>query len=448
MSFYYQPKNSWSRRTVIPKYHHRPRSIHFSSFGRFRRRIVAILVIILIYFFLKHLPAPPKTQNNVSANRPPPERDLDVYPHFLYRSTFREYPDLEYEAKLEETLQQLELQVLREEGEGDANTIWQIMPTTADRSPDSLALEERNPQWRYRVATDDWAIDFVTNTLSSIPDLAALYKSYPYNVLRADLLRYLITWYYGGYYADADVWPARPINACPSLQPLFNPPEHRRNISLVLGVEIDEPYASKKLMREWHWSRNYGFIQYSIYAPRRFSPLLRRAVVRVLAHTKQHNDKSNWFTGPRYDEKTILEVTGPGVFTDAILDVLSETLPPTHPLIQTSVEADAEIGDLLVPLASKEKKRYKPASISREDVVERQARVTWAPFHQLKEPIWVDATEAAEGKNMGGLGVLPVSVWGNGQRHSGAENFRSSHACINHRFGRTWKKGWWEYFFG
>jgi len=46
------------------------------------------------------------------------------------------------------------------------------------------------------------------------------------------------------------------------------------------------------------------------------------------------------------------------------------------------------------------------------------------------------------------LAVLPINVWGNGQRHSGAENYNSVHACINHRFGRSWKKGWWEYLFG
>lgn len=184
-------------------------------------------------------------------------------------------------------------------------------------------------------------------------------------------------------------------------------------------------------MREWHWIRTYGFVQYNLYAPQRFSPLLRRAIVRVLAHTKRHKDAS-WLTGPTYNEKTILEITGPGVFTDAVLDVLSETLPITHPLVQASVAADAEVGDLAVPVGAENKRE----------------RVTWAPFHRLREPLWIDATEAAAGKSMGGLGVLPISVWGNGQRHSGSESFRSPHACINHRFKGTWKKGWWQRWFG
>lgn len=256
--------------------------------------------------------------------------------------------------------------------------------------------------------------------------------------MRADLLRYLILWYYGGYYADTDVFPARTILSCPSLESLFQPVSSsyadgaplQRNISLVLGVEIDEPYASPTLMRNWHWSRSYGLIQYNMYAPHRFSPLLRRAIVRVLAHTKRHNSQRKAFLRPRYDERTTLEVTGPGVFTDAILDVLSETLPPTHPLVETSVSADSSVGEL------------------RSHTNKVQRRVTWAAFHRLKQPIWIDASEAISGREMGGLSVLPVSVWGNGQRHSEAEWFDSPHACINHQFGRSWKKGWWEYMFG
>lgn len=286
--------------------------------------------------------------------------------------------------------------------------------------------------------TSDWAIEFIKGPLSTVPDLLELYNSYPHNVMRADLLRYLILWYYGGYYADMDVFPARTIRSCPSLEPLFQPVsssyrDHvssQPNISLVLGVEIDEPYASPTLMREWHWSRSCGLIQYNMYAPRRFSPLLRRAIVRVLAHTKKLNSQSGLLFRPSYDERTTLEVTGPGVFTDAVLDVLSETLPPTHPLIETSVKADVGIGDL-------------------DSLADGgQRRVTWAAFHRLKTPIWIDASDASPGMDMGGLAVLPISVWGNGQRHSEAEWFDSPHACVNHQFGRSWKKGWWEYLFG
>ena len=134
-----------------------------------------------------------------------------------------------------------------------------------------------------------------------------------------------------------------------------------------------------------------------------------------------------------------MEVTGPGMFTDALLDVLSETLPPDHDLITASTAADEGGGKL----------EYSSASLRRSH---KHGRVTWAPFHALRHAVWIDGTdsEGAQrgGEGNGGLVVLPINVWGNGQRHSKAESFESAHACVNHRFGRTWKKGWWEYLVG
>lgn len=277
----------------------------------------------------------------------------------------------------------------------------------------------------------------MTNELSSIPEIAAVYKSYPHNVLRADLLRYLLLWYYGGFYADIDVFPARSIKTCRALHPFFTPPDKslqhtHPNVSLVVGIEVDEPYASPQFMRDWHWTRSYGLIQYTMYAPRRFSPLLRETIVHVLAHTVKHNKShSSLFRSRSYDEKTVLGVTGPDVMTDAILETLSSSLPWTHPFVQQSLAADADIGDLVSPVTG-----------------EVEKRVSWAPFHRLRDPVCVQAAEAVPGASMGGLCVLPISVWGNGQRHSKVGGFNDFDACVNHRFGRTWKKGWWEYIFG
>jgi hypothetical protein len=281
--------------------------------------------------------------------------------------------------------------------------------------------------------TTEWAEEFVTITLASIPGLASLYHSYPHHVLRADLLRYLILWYFGGYYADTDIFPATSIKQCPSLRNSVFQTDNA-DISLVVGIEIDEPFASSQKMRDWHWVRSYGFIQYTMYAPRRFSPLLGEVIVRVLSHTKRHIDESNIFLGARYNELTTLEITGPGVFTDAILDVLSDTLPANHSLISESIEADAGLGDLLPEYSTTP-----------------QERVTWAPFYRLKTPLCVEGSEAKPGTQLGGLCVLPVNAWGNGQRHSGSEDFGSSHACVNHRFGGTWKpwkQSWKKYLFG
>lgn len=290
-----------------------------------------------------------------------------------------------------------------------------------------------------KLVSDAKALEFVTTELSAIPEIASVYRSYPYNVLRADLLRYLLLWYYGGFYADTDVIPAKPIKECPALQPVFTSisnhsgvPTVSPAVSLVVGVEIDEPYATRQFMRDWRWTRRYGFLQYTMYAPRRFSPLLREIIVRAISHTHQY-ESQRWglFRRLRYTQKAILMVTGPDVVTDTILDTVSTSLPSTHPLVQESVRADAEIGDLVSP-----------------ETGATQQRVTWAPFHRLQHTLCIAEDEAIPTAPMGGLCVLPISVWGNGQRHSQAEGFRSPHACINHRFKGSWKKGWRRYISG
>ncbi|KAF7510943.1 hypothetical protein GJ744_005773 [Endocarpon pusillum] len=359
-----------------------------------------LILTLLIYLLYNYFPSPPKWENNRSANRPAPAHEQSEKPNFLYHSQLRSDPDVEFEDQLDQALLKIESHALPD-GKAFAKNIWQTGPKDADeRDQDCKQWKEHNQGWEYTYLTDMDALDFV-ESLASIPSLVTVYKNYPLPILRADLLRYLLLWYYGGFYADIDVHPVLPITSCTPMNPLFNERQHK--ISLVVGIEIDEPYASPTMKKQWHWSRTYGFIQYSLYAPRRFSPFLRKAIVRVIAHSKRHNLASSGnFHGPRYSEEDILEVTGPG-----------------------------ELG-----------------RISREE------RVTWAPFHHLKEPLWIDEHEsespgAQDGaRNMGGLLVLPVNVWGNGQRHSGAEMFDSKAACLNHRFGRTWKKGWWEYIFG
>ncbi|KAJ5359680.1 uncharacterized protein N7496_012093 [Penicillium cataractarum] len=398
-----------------------------------RRRYVVLIALLALFLLVRSLPALKSDLNSRAGIALSEDR-----PRYLYHSAFRRNPDRGYEEQLSNALQGIERQQLSLNSHEDkTHTLWQIMlgldPSAEIRSEDSLKFEKKNSEWKYSLVTTEWAEEFITVTLASIPGLSSLYHSYPHHVLRADLLRYLILWYFGGYYADTDVFPARSIKQCPSLRnsvfQIDNP-----DISLVVGIEIDEPFASPKKMRDWHWVRSYGFIQYTMYAPRRFSPLLREVIVRVLSHTKRHIDESNIFLGARYNELTTLEITGPGVFTDAILDVLSDTLPANHSLVAESLEADAGLGDLVPEFSTTP-----------------QERVTWAPFYRLKEPLCVEGAEAKPGTQLGGLCVLPVNAWGNGQRHSGSEDFGSSHACINHRFGGTWKpwkQSWKKYLFG
>jgi hypothetical protein len=268
-------------------------------------------------------------------------------------------------------------------------------------------------------------LKLLSGELSTVPGFQHVFSRSFRAIIRADLLRYTLLWRYGGFYADVDVTPVCAVDACRAILPLFNGDE-AANTSLVIGIELDEPYASARRRQFWRWDNTYGFLQYTMYAPKPFSPILRRAIVYSIANSiglKRENRP--WYDfSDKFDRAAILEVTGPGMFTQAVMDVLSETLSSVHWLKTVERQKD------LCP-------------VDGNMTVDSTNRVTWAPFYRLKETLWIkdEHSEAAE-QDSGGLAVLPVNVWGNGQRHSGAENFGSSQACVNHHFAGTWKKSW------
>lgn len=269
----------------------------------------------------------------------------------------------------------------------------------------------------------------LSDELTTVPGFQHLFFTSHRPILRADLLRYTLLWHYGGFYADIDVHPVRSVESCKPMMPLFTR-EKNMNVSLVVGVEVDEPYVSARRRKFWGWDGTHGFIQYTMYAPRPFSPILRRAIVRSIAHSAKHEkEKTPWYRpADKFDGPTVLQLTGPGMFTEAVLDVLSETLSTNHSL----------------KVAQRQKEACPTDGAGRSEVEQRE-RVTWAPFYRLKEACWIDDEERMVGirrESNGGLGVMPINVWGNGQRHSGSENFDSSQACINHHFSGTWKKSW------
>jgi mannosyltransferase OCH1-like enzyme len=171
------------------------------------------------------------------------------------------------------------------------------------------------------------------------------------------------------------------------------------SITTVVGIEIDEPSADEAVQRKWKWSRNHGFTQWTVIS-KPFAEPLKLAIVRAISHTyalarlrgvsepgKLRSGKGifDWFLGS-YTVKDILEITGPGMWTDSVLD-----------------------------------------SINRRNA-QRSGRVSWYAFTGLEIP-----------KVVGHVLVLPINYFGSGQRHSEAGNFQVPEACVNHLAKRTWK---------
>ncbi|KAJ5855816.1 uncharacterized protein N7529_009760, partial [Penicillium soppii] len=306
------------------------------------------------------------------------------------------------------------------------DTIWQVqISQTAKkedfRGTDTLELEHRNSESTDKLLNNKNAIEFVTNKLSAVPEIAETHESYPLNILRADLLKYMLLWSHGGFNVDMDVFPARSIKTCRAFQPFFTlltkSLQHTHpNESLVA------PYASPQFMHSWPWTRSYGLIQFTMYAPIRFSPLLRETIVHVLAHTRRHNKShGRLFRSWSYDEKTVLGVTGADVFTDVILGILSSSLPWTHPLMP-----------ILVIRSPQSLGRSKDGYLGLR-FADFAILFVSRPRRLPREILWE------------GSACCLLSVWTNGQRHSKASGFNDFDASANHRFGRTWKKEWYGY---
>ena len=94
-----------------------------------------------------------------------------------------------------------------------------------------------------------------------------------------------------------------------------------------------------------------------------------------------------------YTVKDILEVTGPGMWTDAVMDAMDAN-------INARASGDAKGGE----------------------------GPSWRVFTGLKSP-----------EVVGNILVLPVNYFASGQRHSGAGLFDVPEACVNHLARRTWK---------
>lgn len=117
---------------------------------RWRALLILIAVSCLLLF---RTPAPPPSENDTGAHRPPPQHYVETKPRFLHRSPFRQDPDLDYEYKLSEALKVLEQKTLEEDGSdfGMAKKIWQIMlqdgSITRGRNPYSVLFQEYNSEW-------------------------------------------------------------------------------------------------------------------------------------------------------------------------------------------------------------------------------------------------------------------------------------------------------------
>lgn len=369
----------------------------------------ALFIPAFLYFVIFLKRQRPQLEQN--SQRTPDSLEHESYPIYEYTSLYRIRADSEFEKSLDQKLISLEKSKRASVSENlVANyTIWQIASSKEKKTWEAWVSQwdNANPEWTHYVLTS--LPDDLLEAFQSIPDIRDAMKKYP--LIQKDLLRHLLLWYHGGLYAGIDTWSRVSLRECAPIASVIN---NSMNIGLMIGVGIDEPFLSLKWMEKWGWTRNFGFSQDLIWAPRKYDPILRYAIIRSISHARIQQELGGFADLSNVQKRQILEeISGVAMFTDVVLENLSDQL---------------SMDDTL---------RDPDAGIAR--------RVSWKNIRRLKSPIWIEADYAAKDDSISGLAILPIYVWSNGQAHSNAGSDSVEGACVNQIHSLSHEKYWRDY---
>jgi alpha 1,6-mannosyltransferase len=192
---------------------------------------------------------------------------------------------------------------------------WKAGPGSSDFAerlrPMEASWTEKHPGFVHEVITDDAAGHLINYLYAAIPEVAQAYDSMPLPVLKADFFRYLILLARGGIYTDIDTTALK--SATEWLPPDFD----RSTAGLVIGIEADPDRP------DWHkwYSRRIQFCQWTIQA-KSGHPVLLDIVARITEKTNRMKAAGGFKKGKDLI-KSIMDHTGPGIWTDSVFDYLN-----------------------------------------------------------------------------------------------------------------------------
>ncbi|KAF7872029.1 uncharacterized protein EAF02_009134 [Botrytis sinoallii] len=170
-----------------------------------------------------------------------------------------------------------------------------------------------NPGYEYEVLTDAFADEYVWKWFSHRPDILHTYFSLSIPILKADLLRYLILYAYGGVWFDLDV-------SCEDIPMDDWVLEEHRAAKLVVGLEFDYDYQEDTAMYS-------QFASWTIMAKPR-SPHLMQVINDILDELNEiarRNEVS--IEGIELSMiSDVVDITGPKRMTWGIIKSLKEIL--------------------------------------------------------------------------------------------------------------------------
>lgn len=192
---------------------------------------------------------------------------------------------------------------------------WKYTPASGDFGetfrPAEASWSELHPGFVHEVVTDEAAVYLLKHLYASVPEVLDAYGSLPLAVLKADFFRYLILLARGGIYTDIDTTALRSTTDwIPEEVP-------RSSIGLIIGVEAD---PNRTDWKDWY-SRRIQFCQWTIQA-KPGHPVLRD-IVATITEDALRMKKKGVLKINRLD-KSIVEFTGPAVWTDAVFSYLND----------------------------------------------------------------------------------------------------------------------------
>ena len=228
---------------------------------------------------------------------------------------------------------------------------WKYTPASGDFGetfrPAEASWSELHPGFVHEVVTDDAAVYLLKHLYASVPEVLEAYTSLPLPVMKADFFRYLILLARGGIYTDIDTTAIRSTTDwIPSEVP-------RSTFGLVIGIEAD---PDREDWRDWY-SRRIQFCQWTIQA-KPGHPVLREVVANITKETLRM--KKQGILKDKKMDKSIVEFTGPALWTDTIFTYLND---PTYFKMEgsknitwetfTGMEAAKKVGDVVIlPITS------------------------------------------------------------------------------------------------
>jgi alpha 1,6-mannosyltransferase len=164
----------------------------------------------------------------------------------------------------------------------------------------SESFKQLNPNHTYMFFDDKQAEEFVRQHMP--PDVIQAYEIMPVPVLKADYFRYIAIYVLGGVYSDIDTKCLRPIDKWT---------DHHSNVGFIVGVEAEGP------IWETHVARPLQLCQWT-FASMPKHPILKRMIDNIAKQT----DK---FMHGKFNLDSVMDWTGPGLWTDTIFDYINET---------------------------------------------------------------------------------------------------------------------------